>query len=81
MPLPELDNDCGENFKFRDFVECSDTWIRTQEHNIPKQQDTYDAMGLLAETILDPIVFQFGGVNLTYGFSSPALVKLVKKAQ
>lgn len=79
MNTSDLDKPCGKNFTFRDFVECSATWERTRVDNTPKQPETFKAMEKMAEKILDPVFKKFGGVALTYGFSSPALVKELRK--
>jgi len=78
MDIPNLDEQCGKHFTYRDFIECSDSWKRTQVDNTPKQPETYLAIDLLVKEILDPVTETFGQVILTYGFSSAALVKEVK---
>ena len=78
MPrLPDLDDPCGRHFTFRDFVECGETWQRTQVDNTPAQIETYEALRLLAESILDPVAAEFGHVSLTYGVSCHALSKTI----
>lgn len=79
MELPDIDSKCGRHFTYRNFIECSDTWKKTRVNNIPEQIDTYRAIRDITAEILDPVAEQFGKVNLTYGFSSPALVKEIKK--
>jgi hypothetical protein len=79
MTIPDLGSRCGKNFTFRDFVECSNTWEREKVDNTPKQPGTYDSMRQMAETVLDPIMKKFSAVKLTYAFSSPSLVKLIKE--
>lgn len=79
MELPNLDQPCGKHFKFRDFVECSDTWKAYKIDNSPKEPETYESIREICREILDPVWEEFGEIKLTYGFSSPALVKLVKK--
>lgn len=66
-------------FTYRDFIECSDSWKRTNVDNVPKQPETYASMRMMAERILDPVSEQFGQVILTYGFSSAALFNKVKE--
>jgi len=77
--IPGLDEPCGQHFRYRDFIECSDSWRLSQVDNVPLQADTYRAMQTMAEQILDPVTEQFGRVILTYGFSSANLVKRVKQ--
>ncbi|QPB72223.1 hypothetical protein D5125_16970 [Magnetovirga frankeli] len=79
MELPNIDDKCGLHFSYRDFIECSDTWKKTRIRNVPQQIDTYRAIERITQEILDPVQEYFGKVNLTYGFSSPTLVKEIKK--
>lgn len=79
MDLPDLDQPCGKFFKYRDFLECSDTWKVYKIDNTPKEPQTYESIRALCREILDPVWDNFGEVTLTYGFSSPALVNLIKK--
>jgi DNA phosphorothioation-associated putative methyltransferase len=71
--IPPLDQACGTNFKFRHLIECGETQARLQLSNIPLNPDTYNALFDLCNLVLDPVIDYFGGINLTYGFSSPAL--------
>ena len=71
--IPPLDQACGTNFKFRQLIECGETQARLQLSNIPLNPDTYNALFDLCSLVLDPVIDYFGGINLTYGFSSPAL--------
>ena len=71
--IPPLDQACGSNFKFRQLIECGETQARLQLSNIPLNPDTYNALFDLCSLVLDPVIDYFGGINLTYGFSSPAL--------
>ena len=77
--FPHPDDRCGEFFVYRDFLECSDSWKRSEVDNIPRQLDTYAAIRQMCRDILDPISEVFGKVILTYGFSSPLLVNVVKQ--
>jgi hypothetical protein len=74
-----LDDECGRHFRYRDFVECSETWWRTRVHNVPQQPETYLAISDLVATVLDPLSDHLGRPVLTYAFSSPALTKLIKR--
>jgi DNA phosphorothioation-associated putative methyltransferase len=73
--IPELDEPCGANFTFRDFIECGETQQRLRLKNIPLNPETYNALYDLAVNILDPLIDYFGTIKLTYGFCSPGLVK------
>jgi len=39
---------------------------------------TYDALKMLAEFILDPVMEEFGGLELTYGLATSSLLKHIK---
>ena len=73
--IPDLDDPCGRNFTYRDFIECGETQARTGLPNRPKEADTYTALYELATNILDPVIDYFGMIKLTYGFCSSALAK------
>ncbi|MFK5985391.1 MAG: DNA phosphorothioation-associated putative methyltransferase, partial [Pseudomonadota bacterium] len=80
--IPLLDDSCGNNYTFRDFIECGETWQAQHEHdgieNTPKQAETYNALHKLAKDILDPVIDYFGMIRLTYGFSSAKLSKVIQ---
>ena len=77
--IPDLDEKCGLNFRFRDFIECGETQQRLNLSNLPSSPDTYNALFQLATQILDPVIDYFGGINLTYGFCSGELSKHIKE--
>ena len=45
MELPDINEYCSKNFKYRDFIECSDTYKKTLVDNIPKNIKTYNLLG------------------------------------
>ncbi len=69
----ELDRPCGRHLCFRDLVEAGETWRRVRVPNLPEQPGTVAALKRLACEVLDPVVEQFGGIEITYGFASRAL--------
>lgn len=73
----DLDEPCGANFILRDLVEAGETWRRTRVPNVPTQAATVAAMQRLARDILDPVVAEFGPIQITYGFASLALTRLI----
>lgn len=75
--LPELDEPCGRHFKYRDLIECSETWQRTGMVNLPRNPETYNALHALATSVIDPLIDYFGMIRLTYGFCSPELAKAI----
>ena len=76
--LPPLDAPCGAVFRYRDLIECGETWHQTHIDNVPQSPESYNALFDLATQILDPVVDYFGGIKLTYGFSSKALSASIK---
>lgn len=76
--IPSLDESCGQNYTFRQLIECGETYQKTHVNNTPKSVDTYNALFELAKHVLDPVIDYYGGIKLTYGFSSQALTRHVK---
>jgi hypothetical protein len=77
--LPSLDDQCGQDFRYRDLIEVGSTWERHRIDNRPRERATYEAMAALCAKVLDPVHDKFGRPVLTYGFVSPALDKLVHR--
>jgi DNA phosphorothioation-associated putative methyltransferase len=75
--IPDLDEPCGANFTFRDFIECGETQQRLQLNNVPLNPETYNALYDLAVNLLDPLIDYFGSIKLTYGFCSSALANKI----
>jgi len=78
---PPLDDRCGRHYRYRDLIECGETWRRDQIDNRPHRLETYAAMRELCRRVLDPVVDQFGIADLHYAFASAALDKLVRRKQ
>jgi len=77
--IPSLDDPCGANFVYRDLIYCGETLAEHDINNLPLSPDSYLALKLLAENILDPVVHRFGSIELTYGFCSANLRKIISK--
>lgn len=77
--VPNVDESCGENFTFRSFIECGETWQRLAVNNVPVNPATYNALYDLAVNILDPLIEYFGSIRLTYGFCSAGLGRQITK--
>jgi len=73
--IPDIDQACGDNFCYRDFIECGETQKENQIQNIPKQPVTYNAIYALATKLLDPVIEYYGDIILTYGFCSGDLAR------
>jgi hypothetical protein len=76
--LPPLDQACGINFSYRDFIECGQTQKRLGINNVPLNPKTYNDLFRIAIQVLDPVIEYFGNIKLTYGFSSTALTKNIE---
>ena len=75
--IPDIDTACGENYFYRDFIECGETQKNSGIENLPKNPDSYTALREMAQGSLDPIIDYFGPIELTFGFCSPELAKLI----
>ena len=71
--VPAIDESCGATLRYRDFIECGETFEKLLPANAPKNPATFNAMYQLAVEVLDPVIDYFGSVQLTYGFCSAAL--------
>ncbi len=77
LSIPELDSPCGRYLRFRDLIQCGETWQNTRIANLPARVETYNALFKLTTRILDPVIEYFGMICLTYGFSSAELSKQI----
>lgn len=75
--IPPIDQACGSNFTYRDFIECGQTQKRLGLGNVPLNPKTYNSISNLALEILDPVIEYFGSIVLTYGFCSSVLAKKI----
>ena len=78
--MVNLDDKCSRHFTWRQLIECGETWERlaaagTPCWDMPMQEATWSGLALVAETILDPVVAEFGPVEMTYCFSPPSLFR------
>ena len=72
-----LDEACGRHLTFRALIEAGETWCRLRVPNLPEQPATWAALRRLAEWVLDPVIEEFGPIQVTYGFASLALARHV----
>lgn len=73
----DLDGPCGRHLRFRDLIEAGETWHRVRVPNLPEQPGTVAGLQRLAREILDPVIEQFGRIEITYGFASWELTRYV----
>lgn len=76
--VPSLDELCGAHFRYRQLIECGETWARDRPNNQPKSPETFNALCDLARAVLDPVIDYYGSIKLTYGFASPALTRRIE---
>lgn len=76
--VPDLDSACGRHYRFRDLIECGETWTSQRPLNVPARPESYNALCDLATEVLDPVIEYFGAIELTYGFSSPNLAARIR---
>lgn len=69
----------SKHFSFEQLILCGETLANNQIDNLPKQADSWRALSQLATKLLDPVYVQFGPLELTYGFCSPQLARLIAK--
>jgi hypothetical protein len=73
----DLDRPCGRYLRFRDLIEAGETWHRVRVPNLPQQRGTVAALQQLGYDILDPVIEEFGRVEITYAFASWELTRHV----
>ena len=73
--VPDIDAACGSSYRFRDLIECGETWRKHRVENVPAAPETYNALSDLCIFVLDPVIDYFGAIELTYCFASSSLTK------
>ncbi len=67
----------SKNFTAADLCCAGETWQRTQIWNEPLQDASWSALKFLCNEILEPVAARFGIPDITYGFASAALFRLI----
>ncbi len=62
-------------FTAADLCCAGETWRRIRIVNEPCQQESWAALAALCELILEPVLARFGRPDITYGFTSPQLIR------
>lgn len=70
---------CSKHFKYSDFIQCGETQTETLIANTAKDPRTLNAIKEMADLILEPIMENFGQLNLTYGLCTNDLLLQLKK--
>lgn len=79
VDLPDLQELASKNFSFADLCQCSETWRNSQVENVPRELETYRAISDLCQQILEPVLTEFGEIELTYGFAGEALTRKIRR--
>lgn len=69
---------------FRDLLACGETWVEAARagepiDNLPQQPRTIEALRRLCKLVLDPVISEFGSVELTYAHSGRELSNRIKR--
>ncbi|MGI9280001.1 MAG: hypothetical protein ACR2PX_10265 [Endozoicomonas sp.] len=70
---------CSRHFSYRTLICCGETFARENIDNLPLQEESWEAISKLARHVLDPVVGQFGDIELTYAFCSRKLSLAIAK--
>ena len=76
--LPDLDERASAHFTYRDICHCGETWRRLQVDNRPRELETFQAIARLCADVLEPLVQEFGHLELAYGFAGAELTKAIR---
>ena len=77
MLTPKLEDKCSEYLVYGDLIEAGETFNKSTLHNKPEQLASYIAIRDLSTFLLDPIIEEFGSIDITYGFCSHQLSKKI----
>lgn len=82
VAIPDLDASCGRYLKYRDLIECGNTWWKSAGEgaldNRPREAASVVALEALCSQVIDPVIETFGPVSLTYGFASAQLTSKIR---
>ncbi|MFC3172915.1 hypothetical protein ACFOD9_01475 [Novosphingobium bradum] len=67
----------SNHFTAADLCCAGETWQRTRIINAPVKPESWAALTALCQHILEPVFARFGSPTITYGFTSPALIRLI----
>jgi len=77
MLPPKLEDQCSRYLVYSDLIEVGETFKNSTLLNNPQQLASYIAMSSLSTILLDPIIDEFGSIDITYGFCSHQLSKKI----
>lgn len=77
----DLVEPCSRHFRWRALIVCGPTALRLEAegHEIatPQAVESWRMLAGLAQKVLDPVVDNFGALELTYGFAGPKLTRRI----
>ena len=65
------------NFNADNLCCAGEAWQRTRISNVPLEAESWAALRVLCELVLEPVQAHFGKVEITYGFASLKLLRLI----
>jgi hypothetical protein len=74
---PKLEDKCSEYLVYGDLIQAGETLNKSTLSNKPEQLASYIAIRDLSTFLLDPIIDEFGSIEITYGFCSHQLSKKI----
>lgn len=81
-PPLSLGHLCSRHFRWRALVQCGPTAAALMANGDtvvgPLLTESWRMLAGLAQMVLDPVVDEFGTLQLTYGFAGPALTKHIR---
>jgi hypothetical protein len=77
MLTPKLEDQCSRHLVYGDLIEVGETFNNSTPSNNPKQLESYIAIKNLSTLLLDPIIDEYGTIDITYGFCSHQLSKKI----
>lgn len=81
--VPTLDAKCSRHFTWRALIACGPTYERLladgYEVAPPQQLESWRMLAGLAQSVLDPLVQNFGSLVLSYGFAPHSLTRHIAK--
>ncbi len=75
-----LDGQASRHFKFRQLIECGETFFakKPERTPLPQNPESWAMLRGLAQFILDPVVDEFGPIEVTYGFGPEWLTRWIR---
>jgi hypothetical protein len=79
-----LEERCSEYFTYGDLIVCGESWGQLSDDErsqaLPQEQQTWRGLEVLAQQLLDPLVREFGEIELTYGFAAAVRTRKIRSS-